>query len=124
MTRYLAIARRHRIRLTVAVLALVLIAVLGLRLTRNPGHGLSQVDAVRIARAHANAGVTGLRSAEIRHDFNTGFGLHVHPWTWLVTFNGQWHLLCSGGCDPTTEWVAIDYYTGDWIASQYSYPAP
>jgi hypothetical protein len=61
-------------------------------------------------------------SAEITRDFKT------HHWAWVVTFNGQWHLLCSGhvtdgSCDPTTEWVAIDFYTGQWIASQFSYPA-
>jgi len=46
----------------------------------------------------------------------------------LATFNGQWHLLCSGhvtdgSCDPTSQWVASDYYTGQWIASQFAYPA-
>jgi hypothetical protein len=38
----------------------------------------------------------------------------------VVTFNGQWHLLCSGhvtdgSCDPTSQWVAIDYYTASGL---------
>ena len=67
-------------------------------------------------------GALGVTSAEVREDFNTGFDLPVHHWAWIVTFNGTWQLLCSGACDRTTEWVAIDYGSGVWIASQYSYP--
>jgi len=52
----------------------------------------------------------------------TGFDIPIHDQAWVVTFSGQWHLLCEGGCDPTTEGVAIDYSTGEWIASQYSFP--
>ena len=58
-------------------------------------------------------------SAMEQHDVTVpmGGGFAVHQWVWLVTFRGQWHLMCSGSpdsCNPTTEWVAIDYYTGAW----------
>ena len=95
--------------------------------SRGPHGGLTQADAIRVAQAHVDQGSTSIRSAELRQDFHTGFDLSPHPWTWVITFNGQWHLLCQGSgdtCDSTTEWVAVDYYTGDWIASQFSYPAP
>jgi len=69
-----------------------------------------------------------MRSAEIKRDFHAGFDPPKHDWAWVVTLNGQWHLLCSGhvtdeSCDPTSQWVAIDYYTGLWLAAQFSYPA-
>ncbi|HET9050970.1 MAG TPA: hypothetical protein VFO60_04660 [Candidatus Dormibacteraeota bacterium] len=68
-------------------------------------------------------------SAEVRHDFASaplGHVVPAHPWTWVVTFRGRWELLCEtspDGCVVTSEWVAVDYYTGAWIASQYAYPA-
>ena len=89
----------------------------------SPQVGLSQAAAIQIAWTHVDQGATGVSSAEVRHDFHTGFDIPIHDQTWVVTFAGQWHLLCAGGCDPTTEWVAIDYFTGEWIASQYSYPS-
>jgi hypothetical protein len=91
-----------------------------------PRGGLTQTQAVQAAWKHADSGALRVLSSEVRKDFYTGFDLPVHRWAWVVTFTGQWHLLCQGGpegCDPTTEWVAIDYSTGDWIASQYSYPS-
>jgi hypothetical protein len=88
----------------------------------SPHGGLSQAAAVQRAWTHVDPGATGVVSAEVRHNFQTGFDIPIHDQVWVVTFSGQWHLLCEGGCDPTTEWVAIDYSTGEWIASQYSYP--
>jgi hypothetical protein len=100
------------------------LALLAIRLWPTSPHvGLSQAAAIQIAWAHVDQGATGVSSAEVRHDFHTGFDIPIHDQTWVVTFAGQWHLLCAGGCDPTTEWVAIDYDTGEWIASQYSYPS-
>ena len=90
-----------------------------------PRGGLTQTQAVQAAWNHVDNGALSVVSSEVRKDFKTGFDLPVHHWAWVVTFTGQWHLLRQGGpegCDPTTEWVAIDYSTGDWIASQYSYP--
>jgi hypothetical protein len=109
-----------------AVVAL-LVAVLGRQLAERPGNGISRSEAIQVAWQHAGSGADAVMSVEIRQNFNTGFDLPTHRWAWVVSFNGQWHLLCSGhttdrSCDPTTEWVAIDYYSGDWIASQYSYP--
>jgi hypothetical protein len=100
------------------------LALLALRLWPNSPHGgLSQSEAIQIAWTHVDQGATGVSTAEVRHNFHTGFDIPIHDQAWVVTFAGQWHLTCAGGCDPTTEWVAIDYYTGEWIASQYSYPA-
>ena len=90
--------------------------------TNTPG-GLSQEAAIQIAWKHVDPGATGVISAEARSNFQTGFDLPAHAKAWVVTFSGQWHLLCEPGCDPTTEWVAIDFYTGEWIASEYSYQA-
>ena len=120
--------RRHVVAAAIIIIAVAGLAFLTFQLwPRGPQGGLAQTDAIKIAQAHVDQGSTGVRSAELRHDFRTGFALPVHPWTWVVTFNGQWHLLCQGtdnACDPTTEWVAVDYYTGEWIASQFAYPAP
>jgi len=104
------------------------VTALALQSPDRPGNGISASDAVQRAWEHSNQGAITVRSAEIKRNFVTGFDLPTHHWAWVVTFNGQWHLLCSGhvtdgSCDPTSEWVAIDYYTGRWIASQYSYPA-
>jgi hypothetical protein len=112
----------------VLVVGLAIVAALGLRPVDSPGRGISQADAIHLAWDHTGQGAISVRSAEIRRNFQTGFNLPTHHWTWLVTFNGQWHLLCSGhvtdgSCDPTSQWVAIDYYGGQWIASQFSYPA-
>jgi hypothetical protein len=87
-----------------------------------PRGGLTQTQAIQAAWNHADIGAIGVASSEVRQDFHTGFDLPVHHWTWVVTFYGHWQLLCDGACDRTTEWVAIDYGTGGWIASQYSYP--
>jgi hypothetical protein len=87
-----------------------------------PHGGLTREDAIRIARTHAGSQATSVISAEIRKDFNTGFDLPAHHWSWVVTFNGNWELICTGACSRTSQWVAIDYYTGQWIASEYAYP--
>jgi hypothetical protein len=125
-----AIARlpKNRDRLVLAgLIALLALSILAARLwSTPPSAGLSRTVAIQMAQDHVDAGATGFLSAEVRHNFNTGLPVAVHRWAWVVTFVGQWHLLCNatgGGCDPTTEWVAIDYVTGEWIASQYSYPA-
>jgi hypothetical protein len=125
---------RRRAAAAGIIIAAVVLAVFAfqfwsvhLRDESRPHGGLTRSDAVKVAQAHVDQGSTGIRSAELQQGFHTGFDIPVHPWTWVVTFNGQWHLLCQGpspACDSTTEWVAVDYYTGEWIASQFSYPAP
>jgi len=124
---------RERLLLILAGLALVVTVVtavtaLGVQSPDSPGKGISRSDAVQMAWQHSGQGAVTVRSAEIKRNFVTGFDLPTHHWAWVVTFDGQWHLLCSGhvtdgSCDPTSEWVALDYYTGRWIASQHSYPA-
>jgi len=124
---------RKRLLLILAGLALVVTVVtavtaLGVQSPDSPGKGISRSDAVQMAWQHSGQGAVTVRSAEIKRNFVTGFDLPAHHWAWVVTFDGQWHLLCSGhvtdgSCDPTSEWVALDYYTGQWIASQHSYPA-
>jgi hypothetical protein len=109
------------------VLALVSLGVLllGTRQAGPPRGGLTRTQAIQAAWEHVDPGALSVATADVRQDFNTGFDLPVHPWAWVVTFNGHWQLLCQGGpegCNPTTEWVAIDYYAGSWIASEYSYP--
>jgi len=110
-----------------AVVGILSLASLGLLLWGKtqagpPPGGLSRSQATQAAWTHVDAGATAVASSELRKDFNTGFDLPVHRWTWVVTFYGHWELLCQGPCDRTTEWVAIDYSTGQWIASEYSYP--
>lgn len=121
---------RRRMLLLLGILAVVVavVTVLGMQSPDSPGRGISRSDAVQLAWLHTGQGALTVRSAEIKQNFQTGFDLPTHHWAWLVTFNGQWHLLCSGhvtdgSCDPTSQWVAIDYHTGQWIASQFSYPA-
>ncbi|MDQ6714246.1 MAG: hypothetical protein M3Z28_13825 [Candidatus Dormibacteraeota bacterium] len=121
---------RKRILLLLGGLALVVAVVtaLGNQSLDSPGSGISRSDAVQLAWEHSGQGAVTVRSAEIKRDFVTGFDLPSHRWAWVVTFNGHWQLICSGhvtdgSCDPTSQWVAIDYYTGQWIASQFSYPA-
>lgn len=121
---------KKRVLLLLGGLALTITVVtaLGIQLLDSPGKGISQSDAVQLAWAHTGQGAVTVGSAEIRRNFQTGFDLPTHHWAWVVTFYGQWHLLCSGhvtdgSCDPTSQWVAIDYYDGQWIASQFSYPA-
>jgi hypothetical protein len=102
-------------------------ATLALQSLDSPGSGISRSAAIQRASEHAGHGAVSVRSAEIQRNFQTGFDLPIHHWAWVVTFNGQWQLICSGhvtdgSCDPTSQWVAIDYYTGQWIASQFSYP--
>jgi hypothetical protein len=103
-------------------------ATLALQSLDSPGNGISRSAAIQLASEHSGPGAVSVRSAEIQRKFQTGYDLPIHHWAWVVIFNGQWHLLCSGhvtdgSCDPTSQWVAIDYTTGQWIASQYSYPA-
>ena len=111
--------------LFVVVLVIGLLAVQSLE---RPGTGISRSDAIKVAWEHTGSGAVAVNSADIRHNFRTGLNVRAHSWAWVVTFSGQWRLLCSGhttdgSCDPTSEWVAIDYYTGEWIASEFSYPA-
>ena len=111
--------------LFVVVLVIGLLAVQSLE---RPGTGISRSDAIKVAWEHTGSGAVAVNSADIRHNFRTGLNVRAHSWAWVVTFRGQWHLLCSGhspdrSCDPTSQWVAIDYYTGAWIASEFSYPA-
>jgi hypothetical protein len=119
--------RRKLVIVLGAVVLVLSVAVLVLLLWLSPPQsGLTRAQAVQAAWTRVDKGAVAVSSAEVRRDFNTGFDLPIHRWAWVVTFTGQWHLLCQGGpegCDPTTEWVAIDYTTGDWIASQYSYPS-
>jgi hypothetical protein len=107
------------------LISLVIVLGLGLLATRfspiSLHAGLPEATAIQIAWTHVDQGATRVFSAEVRRRFHTGFDIPVHDQAWVVTFTGEWHLLCDGSCDPTTEWVAIDYYTGVWIASQYSY---
>jgi hypothetical protein len=87
-----------------------------------PRGGISRAQAIQAAWEHAGTGAEGVASAELRKDFKPGFDIPMRQWTWVVTFTGHWQLICQGACDRTTEWVAIDYFSGVWIASQYSYP--
>jgi len=117
---------KTRLRLVLGVLIICLaMGLLAIKLLPTSPHGgLSRAAAIEIAWTHVDPGATGVLAAEVRHNFQTGFEIPGHDQAWVVTFTGQWHLLCFGGCDPNTEWVAIDYYTGEWIASQYSYRKP
>jgi hypothetical protein len=121
-----ALARMPTARRLFVLAGLIMVLGLGFVAVRlwptSPHGGLSQAAAIQIARTHIDQGAAGVLSAEVRRNFHTGFDIPIHDQTWVVTFSGQWHLLCDGGCNPTSEWVAIDYYTGQWIASQYSYP--
>ena len=111
--------------ISLVVIALSLASLALLLWPSPPSGGLTRAEAVQVGWTHVDKGAVAVSYAEIRRDFNTGFDLPTHHWAWVVAFTGQWHLLCQGGpegCDPTTEWVAIDYFTGDWIASQHSYP--
>jgi hypothetical protein len=126
--RLVSTKRLFAISAVVVLLALGSLALLLWGTTQGgpPRGGLTRAQAIQAAWTHVDKGAVAVSSAEVRRDFNTGFDLPIHRWAWVVTFSGQWHLLCQGGpegCDPTTEWVAIDYYTGDWIASQHSYPS-
>ena len=89
--------------------------------------GVTRDTAIRVARNLTDPGATDLLSAVIKHDVvATWGGNEIHQWVWLVTFRGQWHLMCSATsdtCDPTTEWVAIDYHTGAWVRSEFSFLA-
>jgi len=117
-----------RLYLICSVVGILSLASLGILLWGKtqaagpPRGGLTRTQAIQAAWEHVDPGALGVTSAEVREDFNTGFDLPVHHWAWILTFNGTWQLLCSGACDRTTEWVAIDYGSGVWIASQYSYP--
>jgi hypothetical protein len=118
-------ARLATARRAFFLFAFVLVVALALLLVQvwpaSPHGGLSQPAAIQIASAHVDPGATRVVSADVRRDFHTGFDIPTHELAWVITFSGQWHLLCGPGCDPTTEWVAVDYFTGMWIASQYSY---
>jgi hypothetical protein len=124
-------ATRSRSRDLVAfcALAALFVAAVILAITSSPGKGMSREDAVQRAWHHTSPGAVAVVSAEVREDFNTGSeAIPIHHWSWVVVFRGSWDLLCIAGptssCHRTTEWVAIDYYTGDWIASEFSYQAP
>ena len=123
------LSRKRLLLFLIGLAMIVTMAVaLGVQSLDSPGKGISGSDAIQLAWEHTGQGAVSVRSAEIRRNFRTGFDLPTHHWAWVVTFNGQWHLLCSGhvtdgSCDPTSQWVAIDYSTGQWIASQFSYPA-
>lgn len=120
------VRRKLIIALSAVVVVLSVAVVLLLLWPSPPRGGLTRTQAIQAAWTHVDKGAVAVSSAEVRRNFNTGFDLPIHRWAWIVTFSGQWHLLCQGGpkgCDPTTEWVAIDYSTGDWIASQDSYPS-
>lgn len=114
-------ARRQLVVLGLVIL--LCIGFLAIRFWATAPSGLSRAAAVQIAWTHVDSGATAVLSAEVMSNYQTGFDIPVHAKAWVVTFSGRWHLLCEGSCDPTTEWVAIDYYTGEWIASDYSYPA-
>jgi hypothetical protein len=93
-----------------------------------PHGGVARDAAIRLAQNHTDPGAVGMVSAVVQHDVTIPMsgGSTLHQWVWLVTFRGQWQLMCSGSsdaCNPTTEWVATDYYTGAWVRSEYSYPA-
>jgi hypothetical protein len=123
----MGLARMANARRGFLLVALLVVVALGLLVFKawptSPHGGLSQPAAIQIAWAHVDPGATRVVSADVRRSFHTGFNIPAHEQAWVITFTGQWHLLCNGGCDPTTEWVAVDYYTGEWIASQYSYRA-
>src|SRR6266566_729139 len=74
----------------------LVVALLGVQSLERPGTGISQSDAVEVAWDHTGSGAVAVNSAEIRHNFQSGFNLRAHAWAWVVTFSGQWHLLCSG----------------------------
>jgi hypothetical protein len=121
----LVLAKRlFGIAAAVVLVAIASVAILawGTAQWSPPSGGLSQGQAIQLAWANAGSGAVGIVSAEAHKDFKTGFDLPVHRWAWVVTFYGHWELLCHGSCDRTTEWVAVDYSTGEWIASQHSYP--
>src|SRR5947207_13950065 len=97
-----------------------IVTALALQSPDRPGNGISGSDAVQRAWEHSDPGAVTVRSAEIKRDFVTGFDLPTHHWVWVVTFNGQWHLLCSGHVtdgsgDHTSEWLPIDSHTSPWI---------
>src|SRR5207249_8497736 len=88
--------RLKRILLLLGGLAVVVAVVtaLALQSPNRPGNGISAADAIQRAWEHSGPGAVTVRSAEIKRDFVTGFELPTHHWAWVVTFNGQWHLLC------------------------------
>jgi hypothetical protein len=123
--RLVSTKRLFAIAAVVVLLAIGSLAILigGTAQTGPPRGGPTRTQAIQAAWTHADTGSLSVVSSEVRKDFYTGFDLPVHRWAWVVTFYGHWQLLCDGACDRTTEWVAIDYGTGAWIASQYSYPS-
>ena len=123
-TRLVSTKRLLAIGIVVVLLAIGSLVVLIWGATQGgpPRGGLTRTQAVQAAWNHADRGALSVLSSEVRKDFNTGSDLPIHRWAWVVTFYGHWQLLCDGPCDRTTEWVAIDYGTGEWIASEYSYP--
>jgi hypothetical protein len=72
------------------IVAIVVLTSLIVFLWPWPPHGgLSQADAIQIAWKNVNLGATAVASTELRRDFNTGFDLPVHRWSWVVIFSGQ-----------------------------------
>jgi hypothetical protein len=126
LRRLASITRRSL--LATVLLAPSVVAVLVATGSAGPGApGVTRDAAIRVARNLSDAGATSLVSAVVQHDVVVTWGGNdIHQWVWLVTFRGQWHLMCgaiSDTCDPTTEWVAIDYSTGAWVRSEFTSPA-
>jgi len=87
---------RHRVLLLLGGLAVVITAavVLALQQAESPGSGISRSDAIQLAWGLSGTGAVSVKSAEIKRNFDTGLDQPTHRWAWVVTFNGQWHLLC------------------------------
>jgi hypothetical protein len=125
----IVVVSRRRL-LIAAVLACSAVAALLVAISVDqpfdPHGGITRSAAIALAQTHVDPGASSGASAVVRHDVMRPWpgGRDIHLWVWLVTFRGQWELMCAGsGCSPTTEWVAIDYYTGAWMGSEYTYPS-
>lgn len=91
------ISRNGMLLILASLVAVVLVvALIGRQSPERPGKGISRSDAITLAWQREGSDAVAVSSAEIRHDFNPGFNLPTHRWAWVVTFSGQWHLLCSG----------------------------
>lgn len=104
--------------------ALVAPAALGYSIANPspPAGGLDRAAAIRAANSHAGPEAVAVISAEVRHNFKTGLPVPAAPGVWLVTYQGHWSLICTENCTRTSEWVAVDYLTGRWVASEFSHP--
>src|SRR5437899_11328605 len=92
----LRVDTKRLVLLASAVITLALASLAFLLWTSPPHGGLTRAQAVQTAWTHVNDGATGVTSAEIRRNFDTRLGVPIHDWSWVVTFCGQWHLLCDG----------------------------